>query len=103
MWLKDIHGLAAAKRFDWKDVPAYVVTQVIAAVVAAFGLWVIAHGVSGFDSTQTGFASNGYGDQSPASYAWWAVLLAEVVLTAFFLYVILGVTDTRAPKPRPLG
>lgn len=91
-------GLAMGRRFDWKDVPAYVVTQVVAAVVAAFGLWVIAHGVSGFDSSRTGFASNGYGDRSPAGYAWWAVLLAEVVLTAFFLYVILGVTDTRAPK-----
>ena len=91
-------GLAMGRRFEWRDVPAYVVTQVVAAVVAAFGLWVIAHGVSGFDSTQTGFASNGYGDRSPAGYAWWAVLLAEVVLTAFFLYVILGVTDTRAPK-----
>jgi aquaporin Z len=91
-------GLAMGRRFDWKDVPAYVVTQVVAAIVAAFGLWVIAHGVPGFDSTQTGFASNGYGDRSPGGYAWWAVLLAEVLLTAFFLYVILGVTDTRAPK-----
>jgi aquaporin Z len=91
-------GLAMGRRFDWKEVPAYVVTQVAAAVVAACGLWVIAHGVSGFDSTTTGFASNGYGDHSPAGYAWWAVLLTEVVLTAFFLYVILGVTDVRAPK-----
>ena len=91
-------GLAMSRRFDWRDVPVYVVTQVVAAVVAAFGLWVIAHGVPGFDSTTTGFASNGYGDRSPAGYAWWAVLLAEIVLTAFFVYVILGVTDTRAPK-----
>jgi aquaporin Z len=99
-------GLAMGKRFDWKDVPAYVVTQVVAAVAAALSLWVIAHGRSGFDSTQTGFASNGYGDHSPGDYAWWAVLLAEVVLTAFFLYVIHGVTDTRAPKgfaPAPLA
>jgi aquaporin Z len=91
-------GLAMGKRFDWKDVPTYVVTQVAAAVVAAFGLWVMAHGKSGFDSTETGFASNGYGDRSPGGYAWWSVLLVELVLTAFFLYVILGVTDTRAPK-----
>jgi len=91
-------GLAMGRRFDWKEVPGYVVTQVAAAIVAASGLWVIAHGVSGFDSTTTGFASNGYGDRSPGQYAWWAVLLAEVLLTAFFLYVILGVTDTRAPK-----
>ena len=91
-------GLAMGRRFDWKEVPAYVVTQVVAAVVAATGLWIIAHGVSGFDSTTTGFASNGYGDRSPGGYAWWAVLLTEILLTAFFLYVILGVTDTRAPK-----
>jgi len=91
-------GLAMGRRFDWRDVPGYVVTQVVAAIVAAAGLWVIAHGVSGFSSVDTGFASNGYGDRSPAGYAWWAVLLAEIVLTAFFLYVILGVTDTRAPK-----
>ena len=99
-------GLAMGKRFDWKDVPTYVVTQVAAAVVAAFGLWVMAHGKSGFDSTTTGFASNGYGDRSPGQYAWWAVLLTEIVLTAFFLYVILGVTDTRAPKsfaPQAIG
>ena len=91
-------GLAACRRFAWKDVPAYVATQVVAAVVAASMLWVIAHGLEGFDSTESGFASNGYGDLSPAGYAWWAVLLAEVLLTAFFLYIILGVTDTRAPK-----
>jgi aquaporin Z len=91
-------GLAMGKRFDWKDVPTYVVTQVVAAVVAAFALWVMAHGKSGFDSTASGFASNGYGDRSPGGYAWWSVLLVELVLTAFFLYVILGVTDTRAPK-----
>jgi len=67
-------GLAMGKRFGWKDVPAYVVTQVVAAIVAAFCLWVIAHGVSGFDSVESGFASNGYGDRSPGGYAWWAVL-----------------------------
>jgi aquaporin Z len=91
-------GLAMGRRFDWKDVPAYVITQVAAAIVAAFGLFVIAHGVSGFDASDSGFATNGYGDHSPGGYAWWAVLLTEVLLTAFFLYVILGVTDTRAPK-----
>ncbi|MEO7351197.1 MAG: aquaporin Z [Marmoricola sp.] len=91
-------GLAAAKRFDWRDVPAYVGTQVLAAIVAATSLWVIAHGRPGFDSTESGFASNGYGDRSPDGYDWWAVLLAELLLTAFFLYIILGVTDTRAPK-----
>jgi aquaporin Z len=91
-------GLAMGRRFDRKDVVPYVVSQVVAAIVAALVLWVIAHGRPGFDSTTTGFASNGYGDHSPGDYAWWAVALAEIVLTAFFLYVIHGVTDTRAPK-----
>jgi len=91
-------GLAIGRRFDWKEVVPYVVTQVLAAVGAALSLWVIAHGRPGFDSTDTGFAANGYGDRSPGEYAWWAVFLAELVLTAFFLYVIYGVTDTRAPK-----
>ena len=91
-------GLAMGKRFDWKDVPSYVVTQVVAAFAAALSLWILAHGRPGFDSTETGFASNGYGSHSPGDYAWWSVLLAEVVLTAFFVYVIYGVTDTRAPK-----
>jgi aquaporin Z len=91
-------GLAMGKRFGWKDVPAYVITQVLAAMVAALFLWVIAHGVPGYNSVQTGFASNGYGSRSPGGYAWWAVLLAEILLAAFFLFVILGVTDTRAPK-----
>jgi aquaporin Z len=91
-------GLATGRRFPWKDVPAYVVTQVLASVLAAIALWVIAHGLEGFDSTESGFAANGYGEHSPAGYALWSVLLAELLLTAFFLYLILGVTDTRAPK-----
>ena len=91
-------GLAMARRFAWKDVPTYVVTQVVAAIVAAASLWVIAHGAAGFDSTTSGFATNGYGDRSPGNYEWWAVFLAEVLLMAFFVWVILGVTDTRAPK-----
>jgi len=91
-------GLAMGRRFAWRDVPAYVGTQVVAAVTAAFVLWLIAHGVAGFDASESGFATNGYGDRSPGGYDWWAVAIAELVLTAFFVYVILGVTDTRAPK-----
>ncbi len=91
-------GLATAKRFAWRDVPAYVVTQVVAAVVAAAALWVVASGVDGFSASESGFATNGYGDHSPGGYSLLAVLVVEVVLTAFFLYVILGATDTRAPK-----
>lgn len=68
-------GLAMGKRFSWKDVPAYLITHVVAAIGSASCLWVIAHGVSGFDSVKTGFASNGYGSRSPGGCAWWAVLL----------------------------
>jgi aquaporin Z len=54
--------------------------------------------VAGFSAHATGFASNGYGDRSPGGYNLGAVLLTEVVMTAFFLFVILGATDTRAPR-----
>jgi len=79
-------GLATGKRFDWKEVPAYVVTQVVAAIAAAFVLFLIAHGAPGFD------------DRSPGGYNVLSVLLIEVVMTMFFLYIILGSTDTRAPR-----
>jgi len=91
-------GLAAARRFAWRDVPGYVITQVVAAVVAAAVLLVVANGVDGFSASESGFATNGYGDRSPGGYSLLAVLVIEVLLTAFFLYVILGATDTRAPK-----
>lgn len=91
-------GLAVGKRFAWRDVPGYVGTQLVAAIAAAAVLWVIANGKAGFDATDSGFATNGYGDRSPGGYDLLACLVAEVVLTAFFLYIILGVTDTRAPR-----
>jgi aquaporin Z len=90
-------GLAMGRRFAWKDVVAYVVTQVVAAVVAATVLYIVASGASGFDAKKSGFAANGYGDHSPGKYSLLAALVIEVVLTAFFLYVILGATDSRAP------
>jgi aquaporin Z len=91
-------GLATARRFAWKDVPGYVVTQVVAAVVAAAVLWVVANGIDSFSAEESGFATNGYADRSPEGYSLLSVLVVEVVLTAFFLYLILGATDTRAPK-----
>jgi aquaporin Z len=90
-------GLATARRFPWTDVIAYIVTQVIAATVAALVLLGIAHGQPGFSAKASGFASNGYGDHSPSHYNLGAVLLVEIVLTAIFLYVIIGSTDVRAP------
>jgi aquaporin Z len=91
-------GLATGKRFAWRDVPAYVGTQVVAACVAATVLFIIANGVAGFSASKSGFATNGYGDRSPGGYSLLAVVVAEVVLTAFFVYIIMGATDTRAPK-----
>jgi aquaporin Z len=91
-------GAAAAGRFAWKDTTAYIVTQVVAAIVAAAVLLVVASGVDGFSASESGFATNGFGERSPGGYGLLAALVIEIVLTAVFLYVILGVTDTRAPK-----
>src|SRR3954452_19619312 len=91
-------GLALARRFKWSDVAPYVITQVLAAIVASAALFVVANGVDGFSAKDSGFATNGYGDRSPGGYSLLAVIVVEVVLTAVFLYVILGATDTRAPK-----
>jgi aquaporin Z len=91
-------GLAAGRRFAWKDTIGYVVTQVVAAIAAAAVLFVVASGKDGFSAKASGFATNGYGDRSPGGYDLFACLVIEVVLTAVFLYVILGVVDTRAPK-----
>lgn len=90
-------GLAVANRFPWSDVIAYIVTQVVAAIVAGLVLFGVASGRKGFSAKDSGFASNGYGDHSPFHYNLGAVLLVEIVLTAVFLYVIIGATDVRAP------
>ncbi len=89
-------GLWAGKRFEAKDLLPYVVVQVVAAIAAAAVLYVIASGADGF-STADGFAANGYGDHSPGGYGLLAALVAELVLTFIFVFVILGATDTRAP------
>lgn len=89
-------GLAVAGRFSWGELLPYIVTQVIAAVVAAGVLYLIASGKADF-STAAGFAANGYGEHSPGGYTLMAALVCEVVMTAFFLIVILGATDKRAP------
>jgi aquaporin Z len=91
-------GLAASGRFAWRDTGAYIGTQVAAAVAGATVLFIVASGVDGFSASETGFATNGYGDRSPGGYNMLSALVVELVLTAVFLYVILGVTDTRAPK-----
>jgi aquaporin Z len=90
-------GLVVGKRFPASELPAYVIAQVAGAIAAAGVLYVIASGKAGF-SLAGGFASNGYGEHSPGGYGLVACFLIEVVLTAFFLLVILGATDERAPK-----
>ena len=90
-------GLVVGKRFPASDLIPYVIAQVAGAIAAADVLFVIASGKEGFD-VHAGFASNGYGLHSPGGYSLLAGFVAEVVLTAFFLIVIMGSTDSRAPK-----
>ncbi|MEG7663333.1 aquaporin Z [Hafnia paralvei] len=89
-------GLWAGGRFSAKDVVPYVVAQVIGGIAAAAVLYVIASGKAGFDATVSGFASNGYGEHSPGGFTLQSAVVVEMVLSAFFLIVIHGVTDKRA-------
>src|ERR1700678_1507627 len=89
-------GLVVAKRFPITELPAYVFAQVVGAVFASGALYAIASGKPDF--VLGGFASNGYGAHSPGGYSLVACFICEVVCTAFFLLVILGSTDERAPK-----
>lgn len=90
-------GLWAGKRFPAKDILPYVVAQLLGAIAAAGILFVIANGKDGFDAGR-GFASNGFGANSPGGYNAVAAFVAEVVMSFFFLIVILGSTHGRAPK-----
>jgi aquaporin Z len=90
-------GLVVAKRFPISELPAYVIAQVLGGIAGSGVLYTIAMGKAGFDLAG-GFASNGYGAHSPGGYSLTACLTAEVVLTFMFLMIILGATDTRAPK-----
>jgi aquaporin Z len=89
-------GLAVAGRFAGRDIIPYIVAQVIGATIGAFVLWIIASGVPGFDAVASGFASNGYAERSPGGYSMASALVCEIVMTFFFLMVILGSTDGRA-------
>jgi aquaporin Z len=90
-------GLMAGKRFPISEVAPYVLAQVVGAVLGSGVLYLIASGKDGF-SLAGGFAANGYGAHSPGGYSPLACFLAEIVLTCFFLLVIMGSTDERAPK-----
>jgi aquaporin Z len=88
-------GLVAGGRFKAADAPAYIVAQVVGGALGAAVLYLIASGQPGFELG--GFASNGFGEHSPGGYSMTSALVAEIVLTWFFLFVIHGATDARAP------
>jgi aquaporin Z len=88
-------GLALSGRMEWSDLLPYWIAQLAGGIVAAVLLYAIASGAPGW--TPGGFASNGYGANSPGGYGLMSALLIEVILTAFFLIVILGATSPRAP------
>lgn len=90
-------GLWAGGRFAAKDIPLYVIAQLIGAVIAAWLLYTIANGAPGGYDLAGGLAANGYGDHSPGKFAIEAALTIEVVLTFVFLLIIMGSTDSRAP------
>jgi aquaporin Z len=90
-------GLSVAKRFPAKELLPYIAAQLAGAVCGSGILYLIASGKQGF-SLAAGFAANGYGTHSPGGYTMFAALISETVLTFFFLLVILGSTDKRAPQ-----
>ncbi|HEU0310242.1 MAG TPA: aquaporin Z [Sphingomicrobium sp.] len=90
-------GLWAGGRFDAKEMPLYIVAQVLGAVAAAFTLYCIARGQPGFMLEPNGLAVNGVDAHSPGGYSLQAGVITEVVMTAFFLLIIMGSTHSRAP------
>jgi aquaporin Z len=90
-------GLWIGKRFPASELIPYIVAQVLGGIAGAGVLYAIASGKEGF-STAAGFAANGYGVHSPGGYTLFSAMIAEIVLTFFFLIIILGSTDKRAPQ-----
>jgi aquaporin Z len=89
-------GLFVGGRFPAKELPAYIIAQVIGGIIAAALIYYIANGKEGFDLS-AGLASNGYGEHSPGKYSMAAGFVCELVMTAMFVLIILGATDKRAP------
>jgi aquaporin Z len=92
-----VSRLVAGKKFPASELPAYIIAQVLGGIAGAGVLYVIASGKAGF-TLAGGFASNGYGEHSPGGYSLLACLVAEVVLTMFFLFIIMGSTERRTPN-----
>ena len=90
-------GLVVGGRHPKSEMFPYIVAQVVGGIAGAAVLYLIASGKPGF-STAGGFASNGFGEHSPGGYSMVSALVAEIVLTFFFLMIILGATDKRAPQ-----
>jgi aquaporin Z len=89
-------GLCVAGRFSSKDLPQYIIAQVLGAIAGGGVLYLIASGKAGFELS-AGFASNGYDSHSPGGYNMVAAFVTEIVMTMMFLVIILGATDKRAP------
>lgn len=90
-------GLWAGGRFDAKEMPIYIVAQVLGAIAAAYTLYIIASGAPGYVLEPNGLAVNGVEAHSPGGYSMFAGVLTEIVMTAFFLLIIMGSTHSRAP------
>ena len=93
-------GAAASGRFPWRDVGPYAVAQILGGALATLVLFAIASGKEGFlaEAQAAGFASNGFGEHSPGGFGLASVIIAEIVIMALFVWIILGVTDRRAPS-----
>ncbi|MGR4975038.1 aquaporin Z [Pseudomonas sp. LARHCG127] len=90
-------GLYVGGRFPARELPAYIIAQVIGGVLAAALIYFIASSKEGFDLAASGLASNGYGEHSPGGYSMAAGFVTELAMTAMFILIILGATDKRAP------
>jgi len=88
-------GAAISGRISWATAGCYAIAQIVGAIIGALALWIFAHGYDGYDSTTMGLGQNHFG--GAGGYGWWAAFLLELVLTAVFVYVILGTTDERNP------
>ncbi len=91
-------GLLLSKKFEPRYAVGYVIAQIVGAIIGAAVIWLIASGApGGYDPAVKGLAANGYDAHSPGGYGLVAALVAEVVLTAFLVFTVLGATDVKAP------